>query len=362
MANVFRTDVVGGLVKSRALQAAEAAFVSGSLDQSGLEAARDAAIKDALVLQKDIGLPVVSDGELRRLDRDSLYSDAITGLRIRTGGGGGVAPWQSGYCVAARLQQSKRLAEHETRYLLANTKFPFKISLLAPSALALAMFEPGVTDAAVYPNLAALALAWSEIIRSELEALTREQVHYLQVSCPAYAWLYDSVARSGVSLPGQDLEAAFHELLDIDCQMLGKLSRSAATAVGLHIGRSAAADSTKDTFERMLEEVLPKAPVNRFLIEYGEPQKHDFRSLGSLPSDKIAALGLVSDTDPEDTGQIILRFDQAAAKTDERRLAISPRRGFSHDPKRTPEASMQIQRRGLERTYDAVMQIFGPEM
>jgi 5-methyltetrahydropteroyltriglutamate--homocysteine methyltransferase len=360
MANVFRTDLVGGLVKSRALQAAEAAFVSGSLDQSGLEAARDAAIKDALVLQKDIGLPVVCDGELRRLDRDSLYSDAITGLRIRTAGGG-VAQWQSGYCVAARLQQRKRLTEHETRYLLANTKFPFKISLLAPSALALAMFEPGVTDA-VYPNLAALALAWSEVIRSELEALTREQVHYLQVSCPAYAWLYDPAARSGMSLPGQNLEAAFQELLDIDCQMFGKLSRSAATAVGLHIGRSGGADPTTDTFERMLAEVLPKVPVDRFLIEYGEPQKHDFQSLARLPLEKIAVLGLVSDTDPEDTGQIILRFDQAAAKTDERRLAISPRRGFSHDPKRTPEASMQIQRRGLERTYDAVMQIFGPEM
>jgi len=361
MANVFRTDLVGGLVKSLALQAAEAAFVAGSLDQSALEAARDAAIKDALVLQKDIGLPVVCDGELRRLDRDSLYSDAITGLRIRTPGGGGVAPWQSGYCVAARLQQRKRLTEHETRYLLANTKFPFKIPLLAPSALALAMFEPGVTDA-VYPNVAALALAWSEIIRSELEALTREQVHYLQVSCPAYAWLYDPAARSGVNLAGQNLEAAFHELLDIDCQMLGKLSRSAATAVGLHIGRSAAADPTTDTFERMLEEVLPKAPVDRFLIEYGDPQKHDFQSLARLPPEKIAVLGLVSDTDPEDTGQIILRFDQAAAKTEERRLGISPRRGFSHDPKHTPEASMQIQRRALERTYDAVMQIFGPEM
>jgi len=173
MANVFRTDVVGGLVKPRALQAAEVAFVAGSLDQGGLEAAQDAAIQEALVLQKEIGLSVVTDGELRRLDCDFLYSSALDGIQLRDGPAGSrsdVADWRSSYCVAAELRQKKRLTEHETRFLLAKTKFPFKISLFAPSALALRMFEPGVTDA-IYPTLSALAVAFGEIIRLELEAL-----------------------------------------------------------------------------------------------------------------------------------------------------------------------------------------------
>ena len=356
MANVFRTDLVGGLVKPRALLQAEAAFASGSLDEKGLEAAQDAAIEQALNVQKDIGLPVITDGELRRVTADSPYSSVLTGLRPRGAPANGLA----GYCVAGRIQSQGRLIARETQFLLANTtQFPFKISLFAPSALALRMFEPGVTDA-VYPTLSALASDFSEMIRAEVAALVGEGVRYIQLSCPAYAWLFDPAARSALRLPG--LETAFEELLAADVQMLQKLEWPESIAVGLHIGRCAASDPRTDVFERMLEKVLPRAPVDRFLIEYADPQPHDFTALAALPADRIAALGLVSTTQPEDTGDIIFRFDKAAKHTEDSRLGISTRCRFSNDANTNPDAALAGQRRALERTYDAVMQIFGPEM
>jgi len=352
MANFFRADPVGSLVKPHALLAAEAACASGALDQNGLEAAQDAAVSQALALQKDIGLTCVTDGELRRQDCDSPYVAAIAGVQrrdddARKAGGGNVSAWQSPYRVTAGLRQQKRLTEHESRYLQAHTKLPVKIALLAPSALAWRMFEPGVTDAA-YRGLSALAVAFGEIIQREIEALSSEGVRYIQLSCPAYAQLYG--------------QSAFEELLEVDIQMLNRINRSVSTALGLHIGRCAATNPSADTFERMLESVLPRAPVDRFLLEYADPQPHDFSSLGALPAGKIAALGLVStDKDPEEPGELLSRFDQAAARTDERNLAISPRRGFTNDPQRTPEASLALQRRSLQRTTEVVQQIWGLE-
>ena len=358
MANVFRTDLVGGLVKPSALLQAEVSFASGSLDEKGLEAAQDAAIRQALNLQKDIGLPVITDGELRRVSADSPYSSALTGLRPRTATPNGL----SGYCVAGRIQSQGRLTAVETRFLRANTgQDPFKVSLFAPSALALRMFEPGVTDA-VYPTLPALAQALSEVIRAEVAALIGEGVPYIQLSCPAYAWLFDPAAWAALPLQGQKLDNAFEELLDVDVQMLQKLQWPGSIAVGLHIGRCAASDPRTDSFERMLENVLPRAPVDRFLIEYADPQPHDFTSLAALPADKIAALGLVSITQPEDTGDIIFRFDKAAKFTEDSRLAISTRCRFSNNANTNPDAALAAQRRALERTYDAVMQLFGVEM
>jgi 5-methyltetrahydropteroyltriglutamate--homocysteine methyltransferase len=364
MANVFRADHVGSLVKTPALLAAEGAFAAGALDAKGLETAQDAAVGEALVLQKKIGVTVVTDGELRRRDCDSPYA-AIPGIQPRTlptDSGNQPGGWQSRYRVGARLQPGKRLTGHESGFLRAQTKLPFKISLFAPSTLALRMFEPGVTDA-VYPTLAALTHAFGEIIQREIEALFTEGVRYIQLSCPAYGWLYDDSVRSHIKLAGQELQGAFEQLLQADVQMLGRLKKPATTVVGLHIGRCPASDPTTDSFERLLRSVLPRSPVDRFLLEYADPQPHDFSSLAVLPSDKIAALGLVStDTEPEGLDAILSRFDRAVEHSEERSLAISPRRGFTNDSRRTTEASIELQRRSLETTSEAVQRVWGLEL
>jgi 5-methyltetrahydropteroyltriglutamate--homocysteine methyltransferase len=363
VANFFRADQVGSLVKPPALVAAEAAFDTGTLDAAGLAAAQDLAVREAITLQKGLGLTFVTDGEMRRLEGETLYSSAIRGIQRRSGRSsrGGASAWQSPYCVAADLQQEKRLSEHELSSLRSLTKLPTKISLLAPSALALRLFEPGVTEPA-YPTLGELGTAFGQILQSELQALIGEGARYVQLSCPAYAWLYDEQARSHLELPGQQLESLFETLFAVDVQMLEALQRSAATALGLHIPRAVAADPAATTFERMLETVLSRAPVDRFLLEYGEPQPHDFSSLHSLPQGKIAALGLVStDSEPQAVGPLIERIEEASCHTDESNLGLSPRRGFANDSRHNPEVCARLQRRSLERTTEVVQQIWGLE-
>src|SRR5580692_4934890 len=62
----FRADHVGSLLRPPELLTARAEFEAGRIDPSALRAAEDAAIRDAVQLQHDVGLQTVTDGEFRR--------------------------------------------------------------------------------------------------------------------------------------------------------------------------------------------------------------------------------------------------------------------------------------------------------
>ena len=62
----FRADHVGSLLRPPALLAAREQFAAGALDAEGLRAAEDAAIRDVVAMQEEIGLQSATDGEFRR--------------------------------------------------------------------------------------------------------------------------------------------------------------------------------------------------------------------------------------------------------------------------------------------------------
>ena len=62
----FRADHVGSLLRPPALKEAREAHKRGQITAAQLRVAEDAAIRDVVRLQEDIGLQGVSDGELRR--------------------------------------------------------------------------------------------------------------------------------------------------------------------------------------------------------------------------------------------------------------------------------------------------------
>src|ERR1700752_4459304 len=62
----FRADHVGSLIRSDALIGARAAAERGELPAAELSRLQQAAIRDVVRLQQDIGLKVVTDGEYNR--------------------------------------------------------------------------------------------------------------------------------------------------------------------------------------------------------------------------------------------------------------------------------------------------------
>ena len=62
----FRADHIGSLLRPPALRQAYRAFNDRTIDEAGFIAAQDTAIRDAIVLQQETGLGIVTDGEFRR--------------------------------------------------------------------------------------------------------------------------------------------------------------------------------------------------------------------------------------------------------------------------------------------------------
>ena len=62
----FRADHVGSLLRPPELLAARARHAAGELDDAGLRAVEDEAIRAAVELQRDVGLQSATDGEFRR--------------------------------------------------------------------------------------------------------------------------------------------------------------------------------------------------------------------------------------------------------------------------------------------------------
>ena len=62
----FRADHDGSLLRPSELLKARADHQAGRIDAAALRAAEDRAVRDAVKLQRDIGLQGITDGEMRR--------------------------------------------------------------------------------------------------------------------------------------------------------------------------------------------------------------------------------------------------------------------------------------------------------
>jgi 5-methyltetrahydropteroyltriglutamate--homocysteine methyltransferase len=75
-----RTDVVGSLLRPPDLLAAQEKLANGELTPSAFKRVEDKAVDDALELQVEAGLAVVTDGEMRRLSFQSQLPAAVHGF------------------------------------------------------------------------------------------------------------------------------------------------------------------------------------------------------------------------------------------------------------------------------------------
>jgi 5-methyltetrahydropteroyltriglutamate--homocysteine methyltransferase len=358
---VYRADHVGALIKPEPLLSALEGFAAGNVDAAEKTAAEDAAIIEALALQKAIVMTVVTDGEFRRAHADEPYASALAGLKrsetpVRN------AALQSVYAVCETIKQTSRLAAREVDFLKAKKQSRFKICLTSPSTLALRLYKPGITEAA-YPTVVDLAAALGGILRSEIDLLIKDGVQYVQLNGPAYHALFEGLGTELLGLPDKDRGALFDELVAVDVASLKDVDRSSSATLAMRVDRVPELNDDSDRYERMITRLLEQLPIDRVLLEYGEPRDHDFTSLAALPAGKMAVLGLVrTDGEPEEIGAVIERIERAARVTQEDHLALSPCRSFVNVPGHPVSAQLQQQHHTLLRTSEVVQQFWGLEL
>ena len=75
-----RADVVGSLLRPPELLEARRRFASGEISAPEFKGTEDRAVDRAISLQERAGLPVVTDGEMRRESFQSQMVDAVEGF------------------------------------------------------------------------------------------------------------------------------------------------------------------------------------------------------------------------------------------------------------------------------------------
>jgi len=78
--DLLRADVVGSLLRPAAWREARAAFDEGHLGEAEFRRIEDDAVRDAIRFQESLGLEVVTDGEIRRLNFQDSFGAAVSGF------------------------------------------------------------------------------------------------------------------------------------------------------------------------------------------------------------------------------------------------------------------------------------------
>src|SRR6478672_4070169 len=144
----IRADQVGSLLRPPELLRAREEFATGAISADQLRAAEDEAILQALEHQRELGFPILVDGEFRRRAWMTDMADAVEGFvpQSRTvnwrGPGGGAFPSHS-HVVGGSLHARRHLTGNQVEFLKQHAGGPFKITLPAPSNFYVVGWQPG---------------------------------------------------------------------------------------------------------------------------------------------------------------------------------------------------------------------------
>jgi 5-methyltetrahydropteroyltriglutamate--homocysteine methyltransferase len=164
MKTEYRAEHVGSLLRPLDLLEARDANAAGLLPDADLEQLEDSSIKDAVQKQRDIGLDILSDGEMRRGSWLTDMAEAVDGfvrqkVMLDWKGPGGGREASSANAVGAKLHKARKLTGREVPLLRREAPGEFKITLPAPSNFMVSSYKPGVTDA-FYPTHSDLLRIW----------------------------------------------------------------------------------------------------------------------------------------------------------------------------------------------------------
>jgi 5-methyltetrahydropteroyltriglutamate--homocysteine methyltransferase len=336
---VIRSDVVGSLLRPSELKAARERLDRGEISAAELKRVEDRAVDEAVRLQEEAGLDVLTDGELRRY---AFFGHLIEALDGFDKFGGWAIPFHNEAgerlvfkrpVVVEKLRWRRSMCAEEFVYLRARTTKPVKVTLIS-SQQAAAYYDPEKSTGA-YPTRDAYLADVVDLTRREVEELVRLGCTYIQIDAPQYAALLDPALREGYRQRGSDPDRLIDACIEMDNAIIGAdigaVSHPGVT-FGLHIcrGNNQSMFYASGGYEPIAR-VFTRSRFQRFLLEYDDERSGGFEPLRAMPGDRVVVLGLVTTKKPriESVAELRARIEEAARLVPLERLALSPQCGFA---------------------------------
>ena len=332
----FRAEVIGSLLRPRALKDAGRALHDGRLSPEAYETQLDAEVARVIARQEDIGLRVVTDGELARSSWFGFFFEGLDGFRLGPShfkfkdAEGQAFEWPT--CVAERrierrgpmmLTEFERASRHVRRATL-------KATMPAPSAFHFFRLGKAV-DPAAYPDVSTYFDDLVAVYRAEVAELAEAGCRYLQLDEVPVAMLCDEDVRRQAAAQGGEPTALLDTYLGLVKRILA--DRPAGMTTGMHLcrGNFRSRWMAAGGYEPVADKLFNETPVDAFFLEYDSERAGDFSPLRFVPKGKRIVLGLVSSktADLEDQDGLLRRIEDAARFCPLDQLALSAQCGFA---------------------------------
>jgi 5-methyltetrahydropteroyltriglutamate--homocysteine methyltransferase len=373
-----RAETVGSLLRTE--EGIRAARGAGG---PGAGKLLDEAVLGAVKLQEDVGLDVITDGEMRRTawaqtprfvgcfeatpGRGALNWRGGTGARPGApsspgapGAPGAPGVVAGGYpAVVRRVAAGPRAGDmaDEYAFLAQHANARTKFTMAAPSyhrrywspshsSRAYRDCEEFLTDIRDYQR---------EVVR-DLVALGCD---YIQLDAPNYGSLCDPDTRARMTAEGRDpdAETAFDAELD---NSLFEGTDGITTA--LHICRGngpGGAWHSAGGYGAISRQLFPRLKFSRLLLEYDSGRAGTFEPLADVRPGTVVVLGLLTTKSDQldDEADISARIDEAAGLKPLDELALSTQCGFASVPGSNPvspagqRAKLELVARLAHRTW-----------
>jgi 5-methyltetrahydropteroyltriglutamate--homocysteine methyltransferase len=333
------TDVVGSLLRPPELIEAQKQLGRGEIEPPAFQRIEDRAVDDAIRLQEEAGLEVVTDGEMRRLSFQSQMTAAVDGFgdwdldaflwgEWHSDEIGDLVVERPAIAVVGKLHRRRFLSAEEFTYARGRTDRVVKVTLPSPSLFA-NFWDPDRSSAA-YASLEDFLGDAAEILREEVEELVRLGATYVQLDAPHYPLLVDPAYRDFYESRGWPADRWLELGLELDNLVIGDHPH---VTFGMHLcrGNQASRWLVSGGYDWLAGRVFPKVRAERLLLEYDDERSGDFEPLREVPDDKTVVLGLVTTKTArrETVEELSGRVREAARHIDLERLALSPQCGFA---------------------------------
>jgi 5-methyltetrahydropteroyltriglutamate--homocysteine methyltransferase len=340
MPSPIRADHVGSLLRPTELLRARASHIA----PSELEAVEDRHVLRVLQRQKEVGLDIFTDGELRRTNFMSDFTDAVEGFDF-----GDAVPrkWKEDNgkaqnstatvsningIVTSTLKQRQPLTGRELPFLREHAPGLIKITLPSATQFPAISFKYGITDA-FYHDPYAMLHAITAIMAEDISTFASSGISYLQIDAPRYSYYLDPKWTAWMEKelrvdPAQMLTASLNA--DNTCFAA---ARQTGVTLAIHLcrGNNRSHWYAEGGYDAIAERIFHELAVDRFLLEYDDERSGTFEPLRLVPKGKVVVLGLVSTKRPalERKEDLLRRINEAARFLPLEQLAISPQCGFA---------------------------------
>lgn len=365
----FRADHVGSLLRSPAVKdARKRHFDEQAIPREELTEVEDEAIRDAIKLQQDVGLPVVTDGEIRRSFWHYDFMQELDGFKfverdVATGHnfkGANTRPIFPTITDKVDFPADHPMLEH-FKFVSANAKVMPKISIPGPSCCHFRVAKEDIGYKPYSDDLellfADLAKAYKKAVRAFYDAGCR----YLQMDDIFFAYLCDHKIRAEKQAQGLDPDWLIEQYAKMMHDAID--GRPADMMIGMHMCRGNFKSTwiAEGAYDPAADAVFNRTGVDIYFMEYDTDRAGGFDPLRLLPKGKKRVMpGFITTKtgELESLDSLRRKFDEASKYADLEQMGIAPQCGFSSTEEGN-SITVDDQKRKLELVVKTAEAIWG---